>query len=140
MQIKAINNMSKIKKSWILEFWPFKIMKSGFYYTKNEAEKSIKILKIWFKYIFTINSPKIAMSITVFFYDFPIISHTNCATLEFACCWKDVISKHRRTMMKVFWGDREQNGGFWRSVMGVEDFGDPESGKLLQWGKGGKII
>ena len=30
-QIKAIHSRSKIKKSWICEFWASKIMKSGFF-------------------------------------------------------------------------------------------------------------
>ena len=42
-------------------------MKSGFYYTKNEAEKSIKLLKVLSKYIFTINGPKMAIIIAILF-------------------------------------------------------------------------
>ena len=67
LPIKAINSRSKIKKSWNLEFLPFKIMKPGFYYTKNDAEKSIKILKILSEYIVTIFGPKMAIVILVTF-------------------------------------------------------------------------
>ena len=55
--IKAINNRSKMKKSWHLEFWASKIMKSGFLLSQNEAEKSIEILKALSKYVFPIKLP-----------------------------------------------------------------------------------
>ena len=57
----------KIQKSCKLRFWAFKIMKSGFCYTKMKRNKSIKLFKILFKYIFTILGPKMAIIITILF-------------------------------------------------------------------------
>ena len=42
---------SEIKKSCNLEFGASKIMKSGFYYASMKQNKSIKLLKVLFKYI-----------------------------------------------------------------------------------------
>ena len=50
-----------------LEILMFKIMKSGFYYTNPKRKKSIKPLKVLFKYKFTIKSPKNAIMSMVFF-------------------------------------------------------------------------
>ena len=48
-------------------------MKSGFYYTNPEREKSIKMFKILFKGNFTIKLPKNAIIIiTMIFHDFPM--------------------------------------------------------------------
>ena len=60
-------------KSHYLEFWVFEIIKSFLLY-RSEAEKSIKLFKLLFKYIFTINDPKNAIIIPISFlwfsYDF----------------------------------------------------------------------
>ena len=61
---------SKIPKSWNLEFWAFKIMKSGFYYTDPEQINSRKLLKVLFKNISLINCPKLAIIIPI---NFPMI-------------------------------------------------------------------
>ena len=44
-----------------LEFRAFKMMKSGFYYTDLKQKKSIKLLKVLFKYIFTTNGPRMTI-------------------------------------------------------------------------------
>ena len=46
-----------------MEFRASKTMKSGLYYSKLRQEKSIKLLKILFKYKFTIKLPKMAIII-----------------------------------------------------------------------------
>ena len=45
------------------EFWAFKKMKSGFYCTNLKQINSRKLLKVVFKYIFTIDDQKIALII-----------------------------------------------------------------------------
>ena len=55
------------KKSWNLEFRASKIMKSGFHYTKMKQKKSIKLLKIIFKYNFTIKLLKMTIISLLYF-------------------------------------------------------------------------
>ena len=57
----ALDMSKKTKKSWNVEFWAFKIMKSGFHYTKMEQKELIKLLKLVFKHIFTIKWQKVAI-------------------------------------------------------------------------------
>ena len=46
------------------------MMKSGFYCTNLKQNESIKLLKVLFKHIFTINGPNMAIMMSIFF---PII-------------------------------------------------------------------
>ena len=65
--LKAIHSRSKIKNSWNLEFWASKIMESGVYCTKMKQNKSIKLLKVLFKYTFLIKWQNNAIIISVNF-------------------------------------------------------------------------
>ena len=58
---------SNTEKSWKWGFRAFKIVKSGFYYTKSKQKKSIKALKVLFKHISPIFGPKMARIIAIFF-------------------------------------------------------------------------
>ena len=62
---------SKTKKSMNLEFWAFKIMKSGFYCTNLKQIDSRKLLDLLFKHMFTINGFKMAISIPIMY---PMVS------------------------------------------------------------------
>ena len=63
----GVPRLSKIQKPWKFEILMFKIMKSGFYYTNLKQKKSTKILKVLFKYNFTIKLPKMAIIIMISF-------------------------------------------------------------------------
>ena len=56
----------KTKKSWTLEFWAFKIMKSGFYCTNLKQINSRKLLNPLFTHIFPTNDLKTAIIIWMF--------------------------------------------------------------------------
>ena len=73
---------SKIHKSWNLEFWAFKIMKSWFDCTNLEQINSRKLLNLLFNHISPINDPTMTIIIPIvflwFFYDLLMIFPGSC--------------------------------------------------------------
>ena len=63
MLVLRVLDTSQIQKSWNLELWAVKGIKSEFYCTNLEQINSRKLLKVLFKHIFTINDSKMAIII-----------------------------------------------------------------------------